>query len=486
MGQIPALVFAISLVQSTEEQEQGPPPGEVESVLDAEDVESPTEIGDVETVPDVDGVAVDDGSSADPDLEGEPASAPSWTDLFSGTWTLLGRSRFTAREADHDLWSTLSLRVGKENDAKISFHGLARLRADLDGPERRDFAEAVDAFGSSRRVELEEAHLRWRPEVDEIEELRLGRQTLFETPRFASLDGLSLDTGERDGPLSRAGAYGGLAHRLYQSSERGDWLGGLFAESRIESWRVRGDWMHLEDDDLVFDDDEDLFRFQSWWRPRSEFDLHGSAGWRDGVFLEYSVEGDVHAPDGSFAGRLRWYEQVQTLRRAVDELDPFFVQTFEERPFRQVDLRLAHALGSFLFLDVHGRAREMRRERDEGVFNREFRNVGATLSTEEIGEYALSPALFADWWTDSRTRMFALGGELDAELPQDVEAALGTDFALFRTDPLRGQERERSRRWWLRLRRNGPEGIRLECRYDLERDTRQTTHTLTASSTWRF
>lgn len=405
---------------------------------------------------------------------------------IDGSFLLRYRGRRTTDEADHDLLSLLRFDVGRESD-EFRLHGVVRSWADLDGRELGEFAEASDAIGAARRIQLEEGYLDWSPDVDGLRTVRLGRQPLVETPRFLFLDGASIETDDLDLPVSRAGAYGGSSRHLFESSPEGDALYGAFLESRpSDETRLRVDWMHVSDHSVLGHFDDDLFRGQAWWRPVSTVRTHGSGSVLDGDLRDLSFDATLAPERGDLVARVRWYGLLKTQRTYGEELDPYFLQTFEERPYHEVDLVLGKGFGDGWFLNLHGRARRLSDDADEGTFNREFTNAGVSLSAEDHFAEDLDVEVFLDSWNSTESRILALGGGVEQEWEEVWKLGLGSDYALYRQDPFRGTERQRVRRYFARVQREVSTDLHLDLRYDLAHDDEETTHTWIASCTWNF
>lgn len=195
-----------------------------------------------------------------------PSSQAATTPLIRGQLTTRYWLRWTGSQNDSDLYETLTLDIGDPDKHDVTGHFYGRLAADLDADTngsppffslqdvRSDSVDAYvyDAFADVHRF-------------SELELLRIGRQTIAETPEIAFFDGVHARTSARSDSGLQFGAYGGVSVHLYESSRTGDVTAGLYGEGRPwEGGRIRLDWMHLEDEALLGPHSDDLFSGGIW------------------------------------------------------------------------------------------------------------------------------------------------------------------------------------------------------------------------------
>jgi hypothetical protein len=137
------------------------------------------------------------------------------------TTRYVGRQR--GGEQDHDLYALLSLDVGDRIEDEWTAYVLGRVSKDLDGDtggEDSTFFSQEDTYSGSLNGRLYEAYV--ENHDSGLEVLRLGRQTLYETPEFVRIDGVRLETASEGGDKHSFGAYVGRPVHEYESSPSGD------------------------------------------------------------------------------------------------------------------------------------------------------------------------------------------------------------------------------------------------------------------------
>ena len=415
---------------------------------------------------------------------------------LSGSLTTRYRGRSDGDRRDHDLFQVLAVDGGDAAEDRATWHLMGRLSADLDSRDEAsgdfDFFGLDDSYDSTVQGRLYLAHVDAQ-EIGPFDQLRAGRQWSYETPEFAWFDGVSGHSslgGDRRGRRERSGRiglYGGVPVHAYESSPRGDVLGGTWLEGR--PWRgarVRLDWMHLEDEFRLGEARDDLYAI-GWWQQISA---------AVSAELTHSrVEGqarDVHArvawqaADDDFALNLRWFRLLEPQGQLTLELDPFFNALLEHFPYQEAGLNLSQGFGEDLHAELGLYVRRVENDADLGAFNRDFERGFVTALMPQLLPGGLVLAATLDRWSASSSDITTWGAELSREGPDRWQAALGSNYALFDYDWLDGRERERVRNWYGRLRFGTSSVLEHELRYEYEDAEIDDWHTLRWVMRWRF
>jgi len=105
-----------------------------------------------------------------------------------------------------------------------------------------------------------------------------------------------------------------------------------------------------------------------------------------------------------------------------------------------------------------------------------MRTLPAGLDLGAIGEVWVSDGSDVETW----------GLDLERSFGAELDAALGTIFALYKFDSATEEERENVRTWYLRLRWKSSKSTTFDAEYDFEDADGTDFHTLRLGGTWRF
>ena len=419
----------------------------------------------------------------------QPASGPDW---LHGSLAVRYRGRTNGDDGDHDLGALLALDVVNPDAPWISAHLQARADADLDGTDSNDpFGSLNDTYDKSVVAKLYLAYvdIALDENVDDSPgTLRIGRQSDPLLPEVVRLDGVSYWTNPLGEKEVQLGAYGGIPVHLYESSNDGDRAFGAFVEGRPwRGGRTRFDWMHLEDEDVLGEGEDDLLAL-GWWQSLAE-------RWR--FETEYThLEGDPR--DLSLRGfwgdaetgttvRLAYYELLETQRALVTELDPFFEELLDYFPFRQVTLNASRGFGEHVVADAGIDVRRVSDSDDIGEFNRNWDRYYATGTYNDLGTEGLALSLTLDYWNDDEERdTSTIGADLSYTEEDHWRAAVGTYYSLYKYEFLELDERDDVRTYYLRTTYDVSDRLEVELLYELENDDLDTYHTLRVGPRWRF
>jgi len=462
---------------------------------DARDV-PPAAGEDAAQVADEDG-ADDEAATAASGDEPAPASGSddggllARTDrLVDGTLSLRYRGRAAGSDHDHDLRGFLSLDVADPDTTWIRGHVQARADLDLDGHDDDSvFQDLSDTWDSSLTAKL---YLAWAeidlgPDGDGSQgTLRLGRQSDPRLPEVLRMDGVAWTSRPYGGKDVVVGVYGGIPAHLYESSPEGDRSFGAWIEGLPWSGgRTRFDWMHLEDEELLGEENDDLFSLALWQDVGRAWRLEGEHTRIESDARDLRLRALYRAPEGGTQVRVAYYELLETQRRRVQELDPFYDALLDYFPFRQGSVSVSQELGSHAVLDVGYDVRRVDDAGDVGEFNRDWERYYATATLLDVVADGLSVSLTGDRWNDDQRDIGSLGADVSYD-QETWRGSLGTYFALYKYELLELDEREDVRTYYVRGTRELDENLRLELGYELEDDDFETYHILRGGLLWRF
>ncbi len=399
-----------------------------------------------------------------------------------GELTTRYRARWTngrlGMRSDHDLYEYLALRVGDEYTDEWSATFLARGTADLDHSHGDDqdgyytFDSLNDSYDSRVNGKLYTGYITYRPESGPLETARLGRQYIDAGQTF-HVDGLRLISRPLDRDLDlRVSVYGGVPVHLYESSPRGDSIGGLSVELEpIDGTRIEADYAHVEDDLSVFGDQNNDWASLSIWHDLSRnLELHGQATYLEDELRDVTARATVRYPDEDLLFQLRYYRLLEEKNEFATEFDPYFSVLHTLERYHIGTVRAVKGFGEDFVVEAGASVRDLVPGAEESAFNRDVHRYYVTPTW--------SDALWADgWitgtaevWSGGGTRTKTFGGEIGHRVGKQFKFSAGTDYSLFGFGPLGDDERNHIRSYYARLRLPLTDTVTLDARQSWEQD----------------
>lgn len=392
--------------------------------------------------------------------------------------------RWTNDDTDHDLVETLVLDAGHDDRDRLTAHLMGRLSWDLDGYDTT-FASINDSYGDRVDALLYDAWVDVH-RIDGLSLLRVGRQSVYETPEFAYFDGAHVASEEYGGLALQAGGYVGSSTHLYEASKSGDLTAGLYVQSR--PWtdgRLRIDWMHLEDETRLLSHDDDLFGAGLWQSIGTHVQLEGRYSRIADRDRDVRVQATGRVPEWGLLVQGSFFTLLRTQGDLVLEADPFFNALNELRPYDQWSLLLAKDLTKQLRMQASGDLRRVRDHSDIGFYNRDYDHWFGTATFAEFGVTGLALSGTIDFWDASAQTTRSWG--CDASYTAGVTtASLGTYYSLYKFDVFSNSERDHVRTWFLRLRHDMNKALTIDGDLEIEDADVNTFNRFRLGVTWRF
>jgi len=406
-----------------------------------------------------------------------------------GSFGLRYRARWNGNTSDQDLAESLTLELGDAAHDALTASISAEARQDIDGlalGSNSTYYELEDTHGDAFDGQLYHAYVDVHA-ASGWETLRLGRQTIVDTPETAWIDGLRAETREFGGARTRLGAYAGVPVQRYGGYTDGAAVYGAFAEVRPWSGgRVRGDWLHAEDDVRLGTLSDDLFGVGLWQSLWTNLRLDGQYTRLEELDRDLRLRASWMASDSDLVLSATWYRLLEPQGQLAVPLDPFYATLHTLEPYEQFGLQVSKSLTRHLQLQAGYDARRVEQAEDVGAFNRDFDRGYATLTATGLLPAALDLSLTGEIWDSEQNDLRTLGAELARCFAERLEASLGTYYSLYEYDLFQARELDHVRVWYLRLLFDRSATMPLELRYTFEDNPSDSYHDLRMGATWHF
>lgn len=429
-------------------------------------------------------------SPQDPPQEPAKEATPQASTPAAGKPFLRGQlnsrlyTRWTSDERDLDLVEILSLDFGDEAKDRVTGHLMGRLAADLDGYDPT-FHSINDSYGDRVDGLLYDAYADVHRFAG-LEVVRLGRQSLYDTPEYAFFDGARVESRKYGSAELMVGGYFGASTHLYESSPKGDLLGGAFVEGRPwASGRLRLDWMHMEDGALLGDNRNDLLGAGFWQRLCSHLDAEAHYTRLEGKDRDVSARAVFQAPAQSLLLQGTFYELLQPQGDLVLEADPFFNAVHELDPYHQWGVLGSKGFGEWLQLSAGADTRRVRDRSDVGPYNRDYARYYFTATLLRLPVEHLELAGTADFWNSDVQLVRTWGADARYHL-DELKITAGTYYSLYKFDLFSAYERDHVRTWFGKLQHKLSPKVSADVGYEYETDDLDKYQTIRMGVTWRF
>lgn len=432
-------------------------------------------------------------SAAATDGSRQPAASSAAQDPGSrfpihGSITTTLRERWTADEHDLDLASTVSLDLGDPQKNRWTGHVMTQIPVDLDGKRNSDsvFFDLDDTYDAAVVPRLYDAYAETR-DAGFLASARIGRQTLWDTPVFAWLDGVSAETKETGQARVSLGAYGGIPVHLYESSREGSFLGGLYGQA--QPWtrgRLRLDWMNIQDEADSGSHEQDLWKAGVWQGIGQSTRVEATVSRLGSEERDWSAAATWWDRETDLSVQASYYELRATQGDLPLEIDPFYATLYDLFPYHQARLMASKGFGGKLAVQAGAEARRVSDESDEGQWNRDFERYFSTVQVIDVLPAHLVLGLTGEVWNSQGNDIDTWGVDLSRRFGEVLDASAGSYYSLYKTSVASSTESDDVRTWFLRLRWKRSKGSVFDLRYDVEDMDPETVQSLRLGWTWRF
>lgn len=400
--------------------------------------------------------------------------------------------RTTSGAGDQDLYETLSLDIGDPAKNRVTAHFLGDVSMDLDGNTDtvgyHAFSSARDSTGSDVVPLVYSAYIDIN-RLGVLERIRVGRQSIYETPEVSFFDGLSAETAELGGSKVKFGAYGGVSVHLYQGYDLTDRINGAYASGRLWAGaRARVDYQRLEGhagDEKVRNT---LWGVDGWQAIGSYVDLHAHYTRMDELDRDILVRGTFNQPVWDLRFQATYYQLLQAQQKNVAiEADSYYPVMKDYYPYWEVRGTLSKGFGEHVNVDAGADIRRLNNPAQASNFNHEFDRYFATLDLMDILVKGSSLSLTEEKWISDGTKTESQGLDLTCPIGKKTTASIGTAHYLYKYDIIADQERDDVQSSYIKIETKPNRAWRLSAEYDYEDDDSSGAYNeLRCEATWTF
>lgn len=418
-----------------------------------------------------------------PPKEPEPEASPDPT-AFHGDFSQRYRFRKSHGDIDQDLFGAISLtgehafasEDGKPLASKLGFNFQGSYTWDIDsfqdpgGPGTAGFNPFFDIGNTySERVHgyLYEANLEAKDFLV-FETTKVGRQSIWREENLF-FDGLYART-KRWNTLT-FDVYGGLPVHLYESSPSGDALGGFGIESRpIPGLSLGGNYVYLRDQRSDGPDSSDSFYLiNGRYNFLREWTVGATASWVDTRDRRQTVELRYLSEASGFSAQFRGMRQNGIVEFA-NEISPYVIVMGDYAPFYQCQLDLHQPIGEQFGIGGGTNLRQLEHPSDSGLYNHSYMNFYLSFDVAKLWE-GMRLNVRGDWWESDGDDIYTAGLELAQDISKIATARVGTSYSLYKFDLFTGEERERDRVYYVKVRWHATRHLDIDTEYQYETDS---------------
>jgi hypothetical protein len=401
------------------------------------------------------------------------------------------RGRFAPDNSDNDLHAALALDIGDAERNRVTAHVQGDVATDLDGDANtvgfNEFDAVRDSTGKNSVLLFYAAYLDVHG-AGPLDILRLGRQSIQETPEVAFFDGLRLESRDLGRFRTRLGAYGGMAVRLFEAQTADGLIGGTYVSSRLwKGARARLDWQRLYDGRDA-GRESDLLGADAWQNLADCLNLHGHATAVDGTARDVRARATLTPPTWDLMVQATYYQLFETQRDAILEADSFFPLLGVQVPYAEGRLLVSKDLGEEATIDLGVDVRRLTEQDETQPFNHEFERYYGSVTVYDVAMKGSSLSLTGEYWQSDLSD--TTSGSLDATVPvgEKSKVSLGTAHYIYTYDPVTGSERDDIQTYYIKARYKPSKAWRLGVEYQIEDDgvTDIYYHELRGEVVWNF
>ncbi|MCE9583412.1 MAG: hypothetical protein K8T20_13080 [Planctomycetes bacterium] len=409
---------------------------------------------------------------------------------FRGRW----ESSKDSKEHDTDLYQEVSADIGNVKKHMITAHFSLRVSEDLDGENDNKKAHVFDSlqdtYGHAWHGDLYYAHVDLHRLLF-LDLVRVGRQSLDETPMVLYMDGLRADTMAWKQFFSlQGGVYAGAPVHYFESAWRGDSIIGAFIQAR--PWtgaRVRAEYTRIRDATTGGTQRDNLWNFSAWQQIADVLTLNGRFSILNTMSRDHLLRADLYVTDWDFRVDASWYRLYRTQNLTTIDTDFFTSALHSYFPYDQFRLLVAKGIGKHINLQAGGDLRAVSPYDDEGPGNRSFVRFFFSPGITNWPIDGLSASVTLEYWNIRHTRngdTQSAGFDVSYKGIKGLKISAGSNFALWKYDVFDDLERQHVQTYYARVSYSPWKPLKFEVGYELEDTKSDDFHKVKVSVSYTF
>lgn len=374
------------------------------------------------------------------------------------------RSRWSDDNDDHDLFTTLYLNLDQKEEGTLSATALATFNWDIDGTETRrsPFFDIYDSYDHDFQGRLYLLYLDMDDVLLESSRLRLGRQYVFSTD-VIRFDGVKYEKKVMND--LEFYVFGGTRTSFYSKLHDEGYVAGSGLQYYPTKWTKLGVDYARSDDDLA----NDSVSLSLTQRISPMLQISARSRFLDEDIRDVRVRTRVDIQKIDLSAVATYFRQGHTLRQFANEFSNYFRVQGDYRPFEQYGIVLYKGLGENYTLAAGGERREVLDPSDIGALNREFERYFASIGGTKLFNTPLRGNVsFERWDTDTRGRATTVSAETGITLRDKLDLDVGTEYAAYKYDLYRQDERASVRIYFAQARYKYRDSSNISFRFERE------------------
>jgi hypothetical protein len=434
--------------------------------------------------------ATEDSTAIAPIANGADADAAPSSYPIHGSLATRYRGRWTTGDHDNDLYAVGQVQFGDTSRDTWTGYFLGEAALDLDGQSpgggQATFFSLQDTYDSALTGRVYSAYVDYHG-ASAFSNVRLGRQTIYETPALAWFDGLRVDSRPISDLQLKFGAYGGVAVYPYETFDSENAIGGAYAE--LKPWKgatARVDWMYLADDKMFGYVASNLIGLALGQTFGPTFRVDGSGTLLDGRGRDYTLKASWTQPEDDLSVQASFYQLVQPQMSLPLQIDPFYATLLTQFPYYQARLMASKGFSDKVGLQAGFDIRRVSDDGDVGEFNRDFEHGFLTATLTNTLPAKLDLSVTSDLWYSGSDDITTWGVDLSRKFGSTWNASIGSYFSLFKYDLFEVSEKNDVRTYYANVRFR-QSVLSWDVRYEYEDDPGfGYFQTLRVSALWQF
>jgi hypothetical protein len=307
--------------------------------------------------------------------------------------------------------------------------------------------------------------------------LRVGRQTMYDSPVFVYFDGGRVETAPAKtlGNL-QVGAYGGAPVNLYESYENNtqkDSIYGAYVQARPwNGGRMRLDWTHVKDEYLYGEMTDDFYALGAWQAITPYLQVHGKYTRFEDENHDALGRVTFYSPKWDLMVQGSYYELLEEESNRTVMFDPMYISNREYHPYWQGQLIVYKGLGDNFAAQGGYDQRQLKDDADVSNYNHEFSRYWGSLTMIGVPVDGLEVTGTGEVWDseDQLEKIESYGADVTYRPARELATSIGAYYYLYKYDYYLDEEKNEVQTYYAKFKYAPKEGFGVGLLYEYEDD----------------